>query len=100
MSKLNSIISKGKTILKEGFEPVEEGVFHYHNINEDVEAIARERIETCIGCPFFKKEPVDFLRVKDERIIEASEMYCEDCGCTLPYKIRQTIKTCDKWLKE
>ena len=97
MSKINSILAKGKTLLKEGLEPVEEGIHNFNNISTDIEKEAKRRINICIGCPMYAKEPVDFLAIKDERIPEASEMYCGDCGCTLPYKIRQTKKLCSKW---
>lgn len=90
-------MGKFKSILKDGLEPFKEGKKNFENPKAEIEALARERLEVCRGCPLFKKEPISFFRVKDERIKEFSEMMCADCGCELPYKSRQSITICKKW---
>lgn len=91
----NSIIKKVKGI--SNIEAITKGVSNKINTNEDIEALARERIKTCIGCEFYKKEPCKIFRITDEEIKEASNMYCEDCGCALSLKIRQNKEVCSKW---
>lgn len=99
ISKIKSITTKGKTLAKDGIDPFLEGKKNYENYLLCIETLAKERVEICKKCTSFKKEPVIKLRVKDTRIPDLSEMYCESCGCELPYKTRQNIKTCEKWLK-
>lgn len=82
-----------------GLDPVEEGVRNFNHPVPDVELIANERASICKGCPFRVIEPIDFLRVKDSRIESISEMMCDECGCTLPYKTRQSKTVCHKWLR-
>ena len=62
-----------------------------------IEKLAQQRIETCKGCEFFKDEKIDFLKVDDKHLPEASGKFCEDCGCIISYKLRQTSKLCPKW---
>ncbi|HET8838042.1 MAG TPA: hypothetical protein VFM82_03520 [Flavobacteriaceae bacterium] len=90
-------MKKVKTLLKDGIEPFKEGKKNFDNPIAEIEQLAKERLEICKGCEFFKKEPISFLSIKDERIKEFSEMVCGDCGCELPYKSRQTISICKKW---
>lgn len=97
---MKSFFKKGKTILKSGLKPYEVGKHNFENPLLCIEQKAIERLEICKKCDNFVDEPIDFLRVKDERIPELSEKMCNDCGCTLPYKIRQSIKTCEKWQKQ
>lgn len=89
--------SKIKTILTDGTAPLREGMYNYNNPQAEIELLAKERAKACTGCRYFKKEPIDFLRVKDQRIRELSEMSCGKCGCLLPYKTRQSIKPCSRW---
>lgn len=97
MTKKDSLLSKVKTISHVGLKPYEVGKHNFYYTDDEVESLAKERLKTCSGCPFFVDEPIDFLRVKDEKIPELSNKICSGCGCTLPYKIRQSIQPCDKW---
>ena len=102
MQSIKSIIKKAGTIIKNGItgiDAIKEGVENHNNYNKDIEDLANERVKNCVSCKHYKKEPNDLLKVDDELIIEADEMMCNDCGCSLPYKLRQTIIKCDKWTK-
>lgn len=102
MQSIKSIIKKAGTIIKNGstgIDAIKEGVNNYNNYNKDIEDLANERVKICVSCIHYKKEPNELLKVDDELIIEADEMMCNDCGCTLSYKLRQTIIKCDKWTK-
>lgn len=60
--------------------------------------VARQRAKICSGCDMNQIEPIEELRIKDE--IECiNERYCEACGCSLPYLLRQNRKKCKlgKW---
>lgn len=60
--------------------------------------VARERYEeSCNGCEFNVKEPIEAMRVSDSIIPEISNRQCSLCGCVLSYKIRQSIKKCQYW---
>jgi hypothetical protein len=96
---MHSFKKKLSTLAENGVEPVYEGIHNFNKPDPEIEALALERANTCKGCPMFVKEPVGFLAVKDERIPILSKIMCDDCGCTLPYKTRQSITVCDKWLK-
>ena len=90
-------MSKLKTLLKDGLKPYNQGKKNYLTPIQEVEDLARERLKACLQCEHFKPEPIDFLKVEDQRITEFSEMMCGDCGCELPYKSRQSISICKKW---
>lgn len=94
---MQSFKKKIKTLIKEGFEPVEEGVYNFHNKNVEVEELALRRSEKCSVCPMFEDEPISFLRVEDKSLPLLSGKYCSDCGCTLSYKLRQSKTKCEKW---
>lgn len=96
---MRSFSKKVGSILTNGIEPISEGIKNYSNPIPEIESIARERLDICTGCPMFKTEPIPFLRVSDERLPEASDKFCDDCGCTLPYKLRQSLSVCKKWEK-
>lgn len=64
----------------------------------EVEELAKKRIEICSGCPHFKKEKNPFFQVSDKRVKKAHLMACNECGCSLPLKIRQSIEKCVKWI--
>jgi hypothetical protein len=96
---MQSFRKKIGSILTNGIEPISEGVSNYNNPKPDTESLAKDRLSICASCPMFKTEPIPFLRVKDERLPEASDMFCDDCGCTLPYKLRQSLSLCKKWEK-
>lgn len=74
-----------------------EGKRNFENPKDEIERLAAERAEICKGCRYFKKEPIDFLRIKDDRIPDLSEMSCGKCGCILSYKLRQSISICKRW---
>lgn len=94
---MRSITRKISTLLKDGLDPFEQGKHNFENGLMNAEAL--ERLSTCMDCEHFVKEPISFLRVKDEVIPQLSEMMCNDCGCELPYKTRQNVKLCSKWQK-
>lgn len=80
------------------FKAIAVGIANHTKPNKEVEELARERYETaCKGCPFFIEETNVFFKIKDTRIVELNEMQCGDCGCELPYKLRQSIEKCEKW---
>lgn len=96
-SKINSLIKKGKSIISNGIDPAIEGFNNFNNPTMYIETLAEARTLTCIGCDHFQKEPIESFRVIDVRIPELSEMFCNDCGCTSSYKLRQSISKCKLW---
>lgn len=88
-----------KSVLKSGIDPFKEGRKNFLRPKEEIEKLAKERINICGGCDEFLDESVDLFKVNDKRTPEATEKYCGDCGCILSYKIRQNIDTCKKWQK-
>lgn len=96
-SKVKSIGKKIVSVLGNGIDPAIEGLNNFNNPTQYIETLAEARTLTCLSCPMFVKEPIDFLRVADIRIPELSEMMCDDCGCTSSYKLRQSITKCKLW---
>jgi len=96
---MQSFKKKIKSLVKRGLDPLEEGVLNFHNENTEVELIALKRSEICVRCPMFVDEPISFLRVEDKRLSLLSNKMCDECGCTLSYKLRQSKTKCDKWLE-
>ena len=95
---MGSFLKKVKTITKNGIKPIVQGERNYRLNDIDIELKALERYETaCKGCDQFEKEPIDFLRIEDNRIKELNKMMCNDCGCGLPYLLRQDLKVCSRW---
>lgn len=94
---MRSFEKKIKTIIKKGVDPIKIGVYNFKHPDPQTEALAIERKNTCVGCPLYVEEPIFFLRVTDPRIVELSNKMCNDCGCTLSYKLRQSIVKCEKW---
>lgn len=92
-----SIFKKIKSISKNGVEPISRGKTNYILNDIDIELKAYERYDECSNCVNFVDEPIDFLKIKDERITGISEKMCDECGCALPYLLRQDIKICNKW---
>lgn len=90
---------KIKSLVNNGIEPLEEGLRNFHNPTTEVELLALERSKVCEGCPFFAQEPISFLKVEDKSLPLLSGKMCDECGCTLSYKLRQSKTKCDKWLK-
>lgn len=99
MQVSKSLIGKAKTIIENGIEPINQGVVNFQMNIPEIESLALERSKVCDGCAFFIKEPVNFLRIEDLRIPILSEMMCGECFCSSPYKLRQSITKCDKWVK-
>lgn len=59
---------------------------------------ARERLKNhCAGCEFFIDEPIESEKVIDKVIPELSGKICGECGCVMPYKLRQSVKKCERW---
>jgi hypothetical protein len=96
-SKLKSGLKKINTLSKVGIDPFIEGKKNFDNPIIEIETLAQARALTCLSCDKFQKEPIEFLRVVDIRIPELSEMFCDDCGCTSSYKLRQSISKCKLW---
>lgn len=97
---LSSSIRKAITLAKDGTKPYEVGKHNFENPTPEYEGKAAKRATICGGCRYFKKEPIDFLRVSDTGTPELSQMMCGKCGCELSYKTRQDIKVCSKWQKQ
>lgn len=91
------MFKKLKTVLENGFEPIEQGLANFENRSSDIERIAANRAAVCGGCDKNVKEPITFFRVKDDTLPVVSERMCDSCGCALPLLIRQNIKICKKW---
>lgn len=94
---MGSIFKKVKSISKHGLKPFEVGKENYLLNVPEIEEKALNRVQICLECDEYADEPIDFLKVKDERIKEASEKMCGNCGCSLPYLLRQDLKVCKKW---
>ena len=92
---MGSISKKIKSLASNGLKPLEEGMRNYLLNNPIIEDKARKRYELSKNC--IVKEPVDFLRIKDKRIPELSEMMAEDCGCAAPFFYRQDIYKLKEW---
>lgn len=94
---MGSLFKKIKSLAANGLDPITEGKQNYYANMPSVEIEAMERAKECSMCPNFVDEPIDLFKVKDERITELSEKMCDDCGCSIPYLLRQNIKICKKW---
>ena len=93
ISKLaNKVFSVDKT--KKAYN---EGMDNFEYPNPKIEMLAKERMEKVASCKHFKDEPIKQLRVNDVLIPEASGKYCDNCGCIISYKIRQSIEKCPCW---
>lgn len=97
--KIVSLAKKAKGVIEVGTDPFLEGKHYFENYDKDVEELAFDRFKNnCDGCDYNEPEPIDFLRVNDIIIPEISERMCGLCGgCTLSYKLRQSITKCEKW---
>lgn len=94
---MGSISKKAKSILQNGIAPIIEGMDNYANPKPEIEALAKERLKTCRGCEFYADEPIPLFAIKDHTLAGANKKFCDNCGCALPYKLRQTQKPCEKW---
>lgn len=102
MRNIKSIAKKVKTIISGGLDNIEaikEGIRNYNNTDNEVEDLAKERVLTCLDCEYFTDEANVVLSIDDTLIPESDGMMCGDCGCALPYKLRQSKKKCKKWEK-
>lgn len=88
---------KLETINNDGLEPLAIGVKNFHFPKQKVEILAKQRAKACVSCENLTSEPIPIFRIEDERIKELSGKMCNDCGCTLSYKTRQSINKCKIW---
>lgn len=94
---MQSFKKKIKSVVKNGIDPVLEGINNFNNENIAVEKLAKDRLKVCKKCPSFTDEPIDFFRVSDNRIPQLSNKMCGECFCTLSYKLRQSSIKCKLW---
>ena len=85
--------------MTKGLDPIVEGMNNFNNPLIEIETLAESRALACINCPIDKcqLEPIESLRVTDIRIPALTDMFCDLCGCTLSYKLRQSIDKCKLW---
>jgi hypothetical protein len=96
---MQSFSKKIKTLLKVGINSLEEGLKNFKSYDQEAENSANKRLFDCVNCDSFVDEPIKFLKITDNRIPELSGKMCDECGCILSYKLRQSISKCDKWQK-
>lgn len=94
---MQSFKKKIVSLVTNGIEPLEVGMHNFRNPVLEIERLAENRMNECSGCEFFQTEPISFLRVEDKNIVELSNKMCNECGCTLSYKLRQSITKCKNW---
>lgn len=92
-----SIFKKIKSVKKQGLKPIMEGKENYSLNIPEIEEKAIKRSLVCMKCEDNVKEPIYMFRVQDRRIDRLNERMCDECGCALPYLLRQDIKICKKW---
>lgn len=95
----NSVFKKIKSIANNGIEPIIQGKSNYKLNDKAIELKAIKRAEICFNCVNFVAEPIKSFKVEDKRIKELTGKMCDDCGCALPYLLRQKIKICKHWKK-
>jgi len=94
---MSSLFKKINSVAKHGIKPIEKGRNNYQLNIPEIEQLAAERLKTCLECENYADEPISFLKVKDKRLEKLSEKMCNNCGCALPYLLRQSDKICKKW---
>jgi hypothetical protein len=101
MPLFNDLLDMKKRFLKESdidlrakLLAVVKGIYNYRN-NKNTEIAIERYNEFCKGCEFLETETNEFLIVKD--VYELHAKKCNDCGCVLSYKNRQSISKCKKW---
>jgi len=94
---MQSFKKKILTLMNVGVDPLKNGIHNFKHYDIDIELLAIDRAKECTGCEMFIDEPINFLRVIDKNIPELSNKICDECGCTLSYKLRQSISKCSKW---
>lgn len=98
-SKMKSGFKKLVSVIENGTDGIEQGMNNFKTPVVEIETLAEARTLTCISCPNYQIEPIGFFKVTDIRIPELTDMFCNDCGCTLSYKLRQSINKCALWEK-
>ena len=96
---MGSIFKKIKSVSKGGLAPILQGQINYKSNIEFIEDRAITRSKTCVRCEEFIEEPIDMFKIKDERLTYLSEKMCDECGCAIPYLLRQNTKICKKWIE-
>lgn len=94
---MGSLFKKIKSISKGGIEPILQGQINYKSNIDFIEQKAITRSKQCVRCTEFVDEPIDMFKVNDERLPYLSDKMCDQCGCALPYLLRQDIKICKLW---
>lgn len=69
----------------------------YFKSKKESEAAMLKYQKFCLNCKHNVIDPVESMRVEDSQCPELSGKMCDLCGCVLSYKLRQTIKPCQKW---
>lgn len=64
-----------------------EGIKNYIFTNDDIELLAKERLEKCMSCPH-----VDIVGKKC--MMPGTEPCCSLCGCSLELKTRSLSSSC------
>lgn len=83
---------------KRDLKAIISGMTNFYVNSSQADKLAKERLESsCKGCAYFITDPVESERVNDKRIPELSGKICGNCGCTLSYKLRQSVKPCEFW---
>lgn len=94
---MGSLFKKIRSVAKNGLDPITEGKENYFANIASIEIKALERAKECGMCPNFVDEPIELFKVRDKRIKELSNKMCDECGCSMPYLLRQDKKICKKW---
>lgn len=70
-----------------------------NKISGSMDDVAKQRAEICAECDSMVDEPIEELAINDKNIPEISRKMCNECGCSLPYLLRQNRKKCKlkKW---
>lgn len=74
-----------------------QGMAYFHlGVNN---RLAQKRFDDhCGDCEHNVSDPVNSMRVEDDKIKALSGRMCDHCGgCVLSYKIRQNVKKCEYW---
>lgn len=93
MERAKSILKKIKNINVKGLI---DGIIAKGDGSMD--DVAEVRSVICADCPSNVDEPIEAMQVSDG-IESISNRMCDECGCSLPYKVRQEESTCPlkKW---
>ncbi|QGZ15847.1 hypothetical protein [Elizabethkingia phage TCUEAP1] len=85
--------------VKQTLKAIGAGMANFYINNKKINDLAKQRYERfCNGCDFNEPENVVSLAVTDNSLPELSGKKCTECGgCTLSYKLRQSIKPCKLW---